>query len=219
MSKMQGFSAGVLLLNTSDINHVKVIKTEDNTKRSGDLVRHRHKFAPFTKAERERRRTEVYKLHFENGMPATRIALLMNVDRNTINKDLKFLYRQAFKNDYNLDDMSLDDILEKQLIRLETQRDRLGAYLTDANDVNTKITIERLIADIDFRILTAIEKINHSSNRFLDEILKNVNKMAEINNLKLRYTSLYELRKISIDSRKSLDEIREDALGEKKGNR
>jgi hypothetical protein len=56
---------------------------------------------------------------------------------------------------------------------------------------------------------------DHSSNRFLDEILKNVNKMAEINNLKLRYTSLYELQKISIDSRKSLDEIREQALKEK----
>ena len=43
--------------------------------------------------------------------------------------------------------------------------------------------------------------------------------MAEINNLKLRYTSLYELRKISIESRKSLDEIRENVLIEKKGNR
>mgnify|MGYP003577148190 CR=1 FL=1 len=218
MSKMQGFSAGVMLMNSSGNNHVKAIKTEENTKRSGDLDRHRHKIAPFTKVERNKRRTEVYKLHFENGVPATRIAQLMNVDRNTINKDLKFLYRQAL-NEYDLEDMSLDDILEKQLVRLETQRDRLGVYLTDANDVNTKITIERLIADIEFRILTAIEKINHSSNRFLDEILKNVNKMAEINNLKLRYTSLYELQRISIDSRKSLDEIREQAFNEKRVNK
>ncbi len=215
MSKMQGFSAGVILLNSSDINHVNAINTKDKTKRRGDLVRHRHKFAPFTKAERKKRRSEVYKLHFENGMPATRIAQLMNVDRNTINNDLKFLYRQAL-NDYNLDDMNLDDILEKQLVRLETQRDRLGLYLSDAKDVNTKITIERLLADIDFRILTAIEKINHSSNRFWDEILKNVNKMAEINNLNLRYTSLYELQKVSIDSRKSLDEIREQVFKEKR---
>jgi hypothetical protein len=58
-------------------------------------------------------------------MPATKISELMKVDRNTINNDLKFLYRQAL-NDYNLDDMSLDDILEKQLVRLETQRDRLA---------------------------------------------------------------------------------------------
>jgi len=218
MSKMQGFSAGLNLLNSSGNNRVKAIKTEENTKREDDLVRHRHKFAPFTKVERRMRRTEVYKLHFEHGMPATRIAQLMNVDRNTINNDLKFLYRQAL-NDYNLDEMSVDDILDKQLVRLEAQRDRLGLYLTDAKDVNNKVTIERLIADIDFRVLTAVEKISHNTGQFWDQIIRTANKIAENNNLRIRYTSLFELQKISIDSRKSLDEIREDALIEKKGNR
>ena len=142
----------------------------------------------------------------------------MNVDRNTINNDLKFLYRQAL-NDYNLDDMSIDDILEKQLVRLEAQRDRLGLYLSDANDVTNKVTIERLIADIDFRVLTAVEKISHNTGQFWDQIIREANKIAENNNLNIRYTSLFELQKISIDSRKSLDEIREDALIEKKGNR
>jgi hypothetical protein len=71
---------------------------------------------------------EVYKLQFEHGMPATRIAELIKVDRNTINNDLKILYREAL-NDYNPDDMSLDNILQKQLLRLETQRDKLGLYL------------------------------------------------------------------------------------------
>ena len=56
-------------------------------------------------------------------MPATKISELMKVDRNTINNDLKFLYRQALY-DYDLEDMSLDEILEKQLVRLEAQRDR-----------------------------------------------------------------------------------------------
>jgi len=62
-----------------------------------NLVKHRqnsrHKFAPFTKSQRRKRRTEVYKLHFEHGMPATRIAEIMNVDRNTINNDLKFFIK------------------------------------------------------------------------------------------------------------------------------
>jgi hypothetical protein len=98
---------------------------DENINTKPDLVKLRHKFAPYTRAERKKRRIEVYKLHFEHGMPATKISELMKVDRNTINNDLKFLYRQAL-NDYNLDDMSLDDILEKQLVRLETQRDRLG---------------------------------------------------------------------------------------------
>lgn len=186
-----------------------------------NLVKHRqnsrHKFAPFTKSQRRKRRTEVYKLHFEHGMPATRIAEIMNVDRNTINNDLKFLYQKSL-NDYNPDNMSLDDIVEKQLLRLETQRDRLGLYLCDVKDVNTKIAIERLVADIDFKLIGAIEKVNHNSSRFWDELLKGVNKVAEIKKLDVRYTSLFELRKISIDSRKNLNELREEAFKEKKLN-
>lgn len=133
---------------------------EENKKK--DLVRPRQKFAPFTKAERKKRRLEVYKLHFEHGMPATKISELMKVGRNIINNDLKFLYRQALC-DYNLEDMSLDEILEKQLVGLEAQRDRIGIYLSDAKDVTSKVTIERLIADIDFRVFTTVEKINHNT--------------------------------------------------------
>jgi hypothetical protein len=149
-----------------------------------NLVRHgqnrKHKFAPFTRSQRRKRRMEVYKLHFEHGVPATRIAELMKVDRNTINNDLKILYRGAL-NDYNLDDMNLDDIVQKQLLKLETQRDRLCLYLSDAKDINSKIAIERRIADIDFKLIGAIEKVRHNSGRFWDEIIKKVNKIAEVN--------------------------------------
>lgn len=201
-----------------DIN-VKEKHLDEDKQSSSDLVKPRHnpkhKFAPYTNSQRRLRRSEVYKLHFEHGMPATRIAEIMKVDRNTINNDLKVLYQKAL-NDYNPDNMTLDEIVEKQLVRLETQRDRLGLYLCDVKDVNTKISIERLISDVDFKLIGAIEKVNHNSSRFLDEILKGVNKMAEINNISLRYTSLFELQKISLDSRKSLDEIRDQALKEKK---
>jgi hypothetical protein len=187
-------------------------KLENKNKKSNvNLVRHRHKFAPFTQSERRKRRLEVYKLHFEHGMPATRIAEMVQVDRNTVNNDLKFLYRKALS-DYNLDNMSLDDILEKQLVRLETQRDRLGIYLNDAKDVTNKVTIERLMADIDFRVLTAVEKINHNTLQFYDEIIKAVNNIAENKKLDVRFTSLFELREISIDSRISLNKLKEDTL-------
>ncbi len=192
---------------------------DENKQSSSDLVKPRHdpkhKFAPYTKSQRRLRRSEVYKLHFEHGMPATRIAEIMKVDRNTINNDLKVLYQKAL-NDYNPDNMSLDEVVEKQLVRLETQRDRLGLYLCDVKDINSKISIERLIADVDFKLLGAIEKVNHNSSRFWDKIMKNVNKVAEVKELNMRYTSLFELHKISIDSRKSLDEIRDQALKEKK---
>jgi hypothetical protein len=194
---------------------------EENKKMNSNLVRHRHnhkqKFAPFTRSQRRKRRTEVYKLHFEHGVPATRIAELMKVDRNTINNDLKILYREAL-NDYNPDDMSVDDILQKQLLRLETQRDRLCLYLSDAKDINNKVAIERLMADIDFKLIGAIEKVYHKEGRFWDEIIKKINKIAENKKWDVRYTSLFELHKISTDSRKSLNKLMEDVLKEKKGD-
>jgi polynucleotide 5'-kinase involved in rRNA processing len=80
-----------------------------------DLVRHRqndkHKFAPFTRSQRRKRRMEVYRLHFEKGIPAIRIADMTNVDRNTINNDLKILYNKAL-NDYNPNEITLDEILQ-----------------------------------------------------------------------------------------------------------
>jgi len=195
----------------------KLVRLRDTVKENVkiDIVRPRQKFAPSTSTERKKRRMEVYKLHFEHGMPATKISDLMQVNRNTINNDLKFLYRQAL-NDYNPDNMTLDDILEKQLIRLETQRDRLGIYLSDAKDVTNKVTIERLIADIDFRVLTVVEKINHNTIQFADAIIKAVNKIAENKKLDARFTTLFELREISINSRVDLDKLKEETLNGKK---
>jgi hypothetical protein len=188
---------------------------EENKKIKSNLVRHRHKFAPFTRAQRRKRRMEVYRLHFEHGVPATRIAELMKVDRNTINSDLKILYYQALQ-DYNPGDMSLDDILQKQLLRLETQRDRLGIYLCDANDINSKIAIERLIADIDFKLIRVIERMGQNVVQYWDEIIKHINKMAENEKLKSRYTNIFELRKISMDSRESLNKLKEQVLDGKR---
>jgi hypothetical protein len=83
---------------------------EENKKINVNIVKHRqnsrHKFAPFTRSQRRKRKMEVYKLHFEHGVPATRIAEMMKVDRNTINNDLKILYSEAL-NDYSPDDKYL----------------------------------------------------------------------------------------------------------------
>ena len=184
---------------------------EENKKIKTNLVRPRQKFAPFTRAERKERRDEVYKLHFEHGMPATKISELMKVDRNTINNDLKILYRKAIKDHDS--DLSFDEIIEKQLVRLETQRDRLGLYLCDSKDINSKITIERMIAEIDFKVIGLMERLNQSVAKHYHEVIERVNQIAEKENLKSRYTSLFELYRISIDTRQDLDKLREKVWG------
>src|SRR5215207_2590996 len=149
---------------------------EENKKIKANLVRPRHKFAPFTRAERKERRDEVYRLHFEHGMPAIRIADMMKVDRNTINNDLKILYNKALRNHNS--DTSFDDVIEKQLLRLETQRDRLGIYLCDAKDINSKITIERLLTDIDFKVIGLMERLRQNIIQHSNEVIEHVNKIA-----------------------------------------
>jgi len=176
-----------------------------------NIVKHRQKKAPYTKIQRKERRDEVYRLHFDTGMSATRIAEMMKVDRNTINNDLKILYRKAIK-EYN-PDMTLDDIVEKQLLRLETQRDRLGLYLFDAKDINSKLAVERLIAYIDFKVIGVIEKMDQNIVQHWNAVMEQVNKMAEKENLKTRFTSLFELYRISIDTRQDLDKLREKVWG------
>jgi hypothetical protein len=177
------------------------------TNQNENIVKHRQKKAPYTKIQRKERRDEVYRLHFDNGMPATRIAELMKVDRNTINNDLKILYNKAIR-DYN-SDLSFDDVIEKQLVRLETQRDRLSLYLCDTNDINGKLTIERLIADIDLKVIGVIEKLNQNIVQHYNTVIEHVNKIAEEEKLKTRFTSLFELYRISIDSRQDLDKLKE----------
>jgi hypothetical protein len=102
------------------------------------------------------------------------------------------------------------------LLRLETQRDRLGLYLSDAKDFNNKITIERLITDIDFKVIGVMERINQSTVQHYNEVIEHVNKIAEKEKLKIRYTSLFELYRISIDSRQDLNKLKEIAWGKQK---
>jgi DNA-binding CsgD family transcriptional regulator len=188
---------------------------KENKKRN--LVKHRHKLAPYTKIQRKKRRHEVYKLHFEDGMPATRIATLMKVDRNTINNDLKILYKKAMRD--HSSDMTYDDVIEKQLLRLETQRDRLCLYLCDVKDINTKLTIERQIADIDFKVIGLMERMNQNIIQHSNAVIQHVNKIAKNENLKTRYTSLFELYRISMDSRQDLDKLKEKVWGRQQEER
>jgi len=135
----------------------------------------------------------------------------MKVDRNTISNDLKILYKKAMR-DHN-SDMTYDDVIEKQLLRLETQRDRLCLYLWDIKDINSKIAIERQIADIDFKVIGLMERMNQNIIQHSNAVIQHVNKIAKDENLKTRYTSLFELYRISIDSRQDLDKLKEKVWG------
>jgi hypothetical protein len=61
-----------------------------------------------------------------------------------------------------------------------------------------------------------IDKLNQNIVQHYDAIIEHVNKIAKNEKLKTRYTNLFELYRISIDTRQDLDKLREKAWGKPK---
>jgi len=111
---------------------------------------------PYTKKQQEKRRNEVYHLHFEFGYPAQKIAEILKVNRNTANSDIDFCYSQLAL-DWEHHDVK--KLIAKQLERFELQRSRLHEELEKCNTLSEKITLEKLILDIDQKISQIATKL------------------------------------------------------------
>ena len=77
-------------------------------------------------------------------------------------------------------------IFYKSIYWTWTQRDRLGLYLTDTKAITDKIAVERLIADIDFKLIGVIEKMNYNEVRIWQAVVKQMNKVVEEKKLNVR---------------------------------
>lgn len=162
---------------------------------------------PYSKGQRRKRRSEVYRLHFEQGLPAIQIAELMNVNRNTINDDIRWLYE---KMSADIEGDEFNGYFTKQLVRIETQRTRLMSYLSETKDLDKKLVIERQLTDMDFRLAAMVEKFKENTFTFWDEVTKAINRLAESEGLKHGYSTVYELQKIPKEKRRMIDKALEE---------
>jgi len=115
----------------------------------------------YTRKEQEERRLEVYQLHFVEKKHTVRIAELLGVNRNTISEDIKFWHSQLS------DKPNFINIVEKmirQIQKMEIQRQRFLEYLDEAKNIDEIIRIEKLISDLDARLMQYYSKsiLNHS---------------------------------------------------------
>jgi hypothetical protein len=159
------------------------------------------KGGPYSKMEREKRREEVYRLHFEYGYSAKKISELMNVNRNTINGDVDYWYSKI---DKNTNIFNPESVIIVNLERLNIQRSRLREQLDKVDSFQEKMSLERLIYDIDCKILYIHNRVAESSKRILDFSTENLNKWMKDNKREERYMKLYD--KISV-SEKALEKI------------
>jgi len=129
--------------------HAKIKKT---TKKGG----------PDSKNDKDKRRDEVYRLHFEYGYSARKIADLMKVNRNTINKDVGYWYYNINKKINFLNPAyNIVIILERMNIQLTRLREQLDKVKNNSE----RMAIERMIYDINFKILYTYQKLASSTIR------------------------------------------------------
>lgn len=120
-----------------------------------DATESTKKGGPYTKTEQEKRRSKVYNLHFEKGYPAIKIAELLQINRNTINEDIHFLYGEIGK---QIPERTSSLVL-KQLDRLEIQHVRLSNQLENEEDFKKRMIIEKMLFAINDKLAQLIVKM------------------------------------------------------------
>ena len=120
------------------------------------LVEQVKKGGRYTKKEQEERRLQVHHLHFDENKSAVEIAEILNVNRNTVNDDIKF-WLSRFVNKSN--ELDVYSKMTKQIQRMEIQRERFLDYLEEANSFDKKIRFEKQISDIDNRLTQFFAKV------------------------------------------------------------
>ena len=118
------------------------------------------KGGPYSKNDKHKRMNEVYRLHFEYGYSARKIAEMMNVNRNTVNADIDYWFSQISK---NVNVYTPKKMIVTGIGRLEIQLTRLREQLDNVQNNSERMTIERLIYDINCKIMYTYEKLSQSS--------------------------------------------------------
>jgi len=171
----------------------------------------RKKGGPYTKQEIIDRKNEVHRLHFEYGYSARKIADLMKVNRNTINGDIDYWYSKIVQN-FNMFDPAYGIMVNLQ--RLDIQRSRLREQLDKTETFQEKLALERLMLEIDSRILNTHYKLTNSTRTIIDYSTERMNDWMKENKKDNRFLTLFD--RVSV-SKKAIEKInniiKQDRLG------
>jgi len=166
------------------------------------------KGGPYSKHDRDARRNEVYKLHFEYGYSARKIADLMKVNRNTVNGDIDYWYSKITTNN-NIFNPEYSIIVTLQ--RFEIQRSRLRESLDKTlSSYQEKIAIERMIYDLDSKILQTYQRLAESTRRLNDHSIEGLNDWLKDNKITERYMTLFDKISVSDKAKEKINKILND---------
>ena len=98
----------------------------------------------------------MYSLYYEKGYSALKIAETIDVNRNTINEDIKYWNKQIAA---EFGKENLGETLCRQIERLDIQRRRILDELEKQDEISKKIQLEKLLFGIDYKIAGIISKV------------------------------------------------------------
>ena len=159
---------------------------------------------PYSKGDKDKRQDEVYRLHFEYGYSARKIAEMMNINRNTINRDVDYWYHKASKNFNYLDP---ENRIIMTLQRMEIQMSRLREQLDKVKTNSERMAIERLIFDINSKILHTHQQMGESYIRISKIGREYVNDFLKKENRDERVLSSFDLITVSQKAQEKIQKI------------
>ena len=164
---------------------------------------------PYTRDEKIKRQNEVHRLHFEYGYSARKISDLMNINRNTINGDIDYWYAKIITT--NILDPEPSIVISIQ--RFNIQRSRLRENLDKAENFQQRHAIEKMIFDIDCKIINTQIKLADSMKRIYERNIDFLNDWLKENGKDDRYMTLFDRISVSKKAQQRISKIiKEDKI-------
>ena len=164
---------------------------------------------PYPAQARKLRRDEVFKLHFDYGYSARKIAEMMKTNRHTINSDISFWYLQLQKDDEKID---VGDLINKTLYRLETRRVRPMEKLDKTTVLSEYLALEKMLYEIDNKIIQITMKIQTSQQSIYDRTMNMFNDWLGENGYKEKYLLWGQTLKLTTNT---LDKLKKEIDSDK----
>lgn len=172
-------------------------------------VAHEKKGGSYTKDEQRKRLEEVYRLHFEYGYSARKIAEFLKVNRSTINRDIIQWYTSIGKKWRHWEP---ETYVMNQIERLEIQRTRLRKQLDKVESFHEKIIVEKLILDIDMKITNFQIRVVEAGRNVYKEIENVINEWYEKEKNVKRVFSADKFIIVSKKAQEKMDKIYEEDM-------
>lgn len=159
---------------------------------------------PYPVQAKKTRRDEVFRLHFDYGYSARKIADMLKINRNTINSDIKYWYSQLQKEDSTV---SVEDWINKTIYRLETKRTRLMEKMDKATSLDDFLVLEKMLYEVDNKIVQIVMKIQNTNQSIYDRTTNMFNNWLEEHGYKERYMLWGQTLKVTSNTQKSINQL------------